>query len=238
MGSGDGQSSRTIGTTSGVGRSRDVHAVEANPAPRLTKRGAATRARIVHAAADLIRTQGVGRTTLDEVIALSEVSKSQFYRHFEDRSALVLGVIDHVGRETLKVEREQLSRVHTISGLRQWRDSIVASTSAGPGRHACALGTLVADISPEDVVACRKLDEVFAMWRALFETLLTRLRDQGAISTEANVTQIAGGFIVAVQGGCLLARAAGNIEPMASAIDLSIDHLQLLAHTDGVKGPA
>ncbi len=79
------------------------------------------------------------------------------------------------------MEREQLSRVHTISGLRQWRDSIVASTAAGPGRHAYALGTLVAHISPEDVVACRKLDEVFAMWRALFETLLTRLRDQGAI---------------------------------------------------------
>jgi len=41
-----------------------------------------------------------------------------------------------------------------------------------------------------------------------------------------------------VQGGCLLARAAGNMEPMASAIDLSIDHLQLLAWTQGVEGMA
>ncbi len=58
MGPGDGRPARMNETTSGAGRSRDVHAVETNPAPRLTKRGAATRARIVHAAADLIRTPG------------------------------------------------------------------------------------------------------------------------------------------------------------------------------------
>jgi len=43
----------------------------------LTARGAATRSRIVEAAADLIYAHGVERTSLDEVMAASGVSKSQ-----------------------------------------------------------------------------------------------------------------------------------------------------------------
>ena len=43
----------------------------------LTARGAATRARIVEAAADLIYAHGVEQTSLDEVMAASGVSKSQ-----------------------------------------------------------------------------------------------------------------------------------------------------------------
>ena len=43
----------------------------------LTARGAATRSRIVEAAADLIYAHGVERTSLDDVMAASGVSKSQ-----------------------------------------------------------------------------------------------------------------------------------------------------------------
>lgn len=48
-----------------------MNAAEKLPEPRLTSRGAATRARIVEAAAGLMRVQGVNATTLDDVIAAS-----------------------------------------------------------------------------------------------------------------------------------------------------------------------
>jgi len=49
----------------------------------LTARGAATRSRIVEAAADLTYAHGVDRRSLDEVIAASGVSKSQLYHYFD-----------------------------------------------------------------------------------------------------------------------------------------------------------
>jgi AcrR family transcriptional regulator len=209
---------------------------QVDKAPRLTKRGAATRARIVKAAAELIRTQGAWRTTLDEVIAVSAVSKSQLYRHFENKSALVRAVIDLIGEETMQVERERLGTVDSLEGLRRWRDAVVAADTTRQGRHGCLLGTLAVDVSEEDPLACEKLDAVFQAWRALFETILNRFRDRGLIPTDANVLQIATGFIVAVQGGYLLARMAGNIEPLGAAIDLSIEHLHLLAHVNVTAG--
>jgi AcrR family transcriptional regulator len=83
----------------------------------LTARGAATRSRIVEAAADLICAHGVERTSLDDVMAASGVSKSQPYHYFADKDALVLEVI-----------AGQTERVHSrnlcVSHLRRSRPTV------------------------------------------------------------------------------------------------------------------
>jgi len=56
---------------------------------RLTSRGAATRARIVESASELMLARGVAATTLDEVMAASGTGKSQFYQHFSNKTDLV-----------------------------------------------------------------------------------------------------------------------------------------------------
>jgi TetR/AcrR family transcriptional regulator, transcriptional repressor for nem operon len=61
--------------------------------PKLTARGAATRNRIVLAAAELMHIKGVAATTIDDVLAASATSKSQFYEHFGDKTKLVYEVI-------------------------------------------------------------------------------------------------------------------------------------------------
>ena len=50
-------------------------------------------ATIVEATADLIDAHGVERTSLDDVMAVSDVSKSPFYHYFADKDALLLEVI-------------------------------------------------------------------------------------------------------------------------------------------------
>src|SRR5262249_26320844 len=57
----------------------------------LTERGAATRSRIVNAAADLMYEHGMEGTSLDEVMAASGVSKSQLYHYFTDQDVLGRG---------------------------------------------------------------------------------------------------------------------------------------------------
>ena len=76
--------------------------------PRLTSRGAATRGRIVLAAAELMHVQGVAATTIDEVLAASATSKSQFYQHFDDKSDLVYEVINLRADEVLSCQRLRL----------------------------------------------------------------------------------------------------------------------------------
>lgn len=198
-------------------------------AARLTARGAKTRSRIVATAAELMRVRGVGGTTLDDVVSASKVSKSQLYRHFDDKPALVRAVIEFVGERRIAGERERLEKVRTFAGLRRWRDALVEHNALHEGRYGCPLGSLANEVSDQDWIARRKLDDLFMAWRELFEDLLRRFQREGVIPQDADVVQLATGFVAAVQGGYLLAQTSRDVTPMASAIDMAITHLHLLA---------
>ena len=210
-----------------------VEASQTVAATRLTARGAKTRSRIVATAADLMRVRGVGGTTLDDVVSASKVSKSQLYRHFEDKPALVRAVIEHVGEQRITTERERLEKVRTFAGLRRWRDALVQHNALQDGRYGCPLGSLANEVSDQDSIARSKLNELFMAWQELFEDLLHRFQREGVIPRDADVAQLATAFVAAVQGGYLLAQTSRDVTPMASAIDVAIAHLQLLAREHG-----
>jgi AcrR family transcriptional regulator len=74
-----------------------------------TRRGQASRGRIVEAAADLMFTRGVRGTGLDDVLTATGVGKGQFYHYFPNKEALVRAVI-----------ARQAERI--LDGQRQWPD--------------------------------------------------------------------------------------------------------------------
>src|SRR4029077_15207907 len=100
----------------------------------LTARGAATRSRIVNAAADLIYAHGVGRTSLDEVMAEAGVSKSQLYHYFADKDALVLEVIALQTERVLDAQQPHLQALDTLPALKAWRDVFVRLNKAAQYR--------------------------------------------------------------------------------------------------------
>ncbi len=202
-------------------------------AERLTPRGAQTRSRIVDTAAELMRVRGVGGTTLDDVLSASKVSKSQLYRHFRDKPALVRAVIELVGERTITREHERLENVRTIAGLRRWRDALVEHNALQEGRYGCPLGSLANEVSDQDSVARTQLHHLFQAWEGLFADLLRRFQRDGVIPQDADVARLATGFVAAVQGGYLLAQTSRDATPMASAIDMAISHLRQLGDASG-----
>src|SRR5690242_15871072 len=113
---------------------------ERSGGPRLTRKGAATRARIVDAAAELIFQQGVASTTIEEVRDGAQVSNSQLYHYFEDKPALVRAVIElQADRAIGTQERFDLS---SLEGLREWRVFGVNDTRETGGRGGCPVRSL------------------------------------------------------------------------------------------------
>lgn len=124
--------------------------------------------------------------------------------------------------------------MRTFAGLRRWRDALVENSALHDGRYGCSLGSLANEVSDQDSVARRMLHDLFTAWQELFGDLLRRFQRDGVIPQDADVAQLATGFVAAVQGGYLLAQTSRDVAPMASAIDMAIAHLHLLAgkHTD------
>ena len=78
---------------------------ETSDRPKLTPKGARTRARIVENAAALIHERGVAGTTLEDVKAAAGVSGSQMYHYFPDKDDLVQAVIDYQAETIVKRQR-------------------------------------------------------------------------------------------------------------------------------------
>jgi AcrR family transcriptional regulator len=194
---------------------------------RLTRRGAATRRRIVAAAAELMYMKGVSATTLDEVRAASGTSKSQLYNHFADKEQLVRAVVLLRAEEIMEREQAALHRLRSFNGLVRWRDALVQRNALQKGAYGCILGSLAGEVSDQDEVARLALAETFDQWEKLIEAGLRRMQDAGTLSADAHPRKLAIGLMAALQGGYLLAQTARDVTPMEIALDMALDHVRM-----------
>ena len=190
----------------------------------LTARGAATRASIVEAAADLIYAHGVERTSLDDVMAASGVSKSQLYHYFADKDALVLEVIARQTERVLDAQRRHLEALDSLPALRAWRDAIVRLNKAVQGK-GCPLGNLASELANDSEPARKRLADSFSMWRDRIESGLTKMRERGELAASADPHDLALALLSAVEGGLLLAKTTHSSRPLELSLDMAIDHV-------------
>jgi len=190
----------------------------------LTARGAATRARIVEAAADLLYAHGVERTSLDDVMAASGVSKSQLYHYFADKDALVLAVIARQTERVLGAQRPHLEALDSLPALKAWRNAIVRLNKATQGK-GCPLGNLASELANDSEPARKRLADSFSMWRDRIENGLAKMRERGELSASADPHDLALALLSAVEGGLLLAKTTHSSRPLEIAIDMAIDHV-------------
>jgi len=196
------------------------------PEPRsLTRRGAATRKRIVDAAANLTYAHGVDRTSLDDVMAESGVSKSQLYHYFADKDALISEVITLQTERVLGAQQPHLGALDSLSALRSWRDTIVQLNDGIHGK-GCPLGSLASELVNDSEPARKQLAGSFAVWSNSIEQGLVKMRERGELAASANPHELATALLCAVQGGLLLAKTARSSHPLRVALDMAINHVE------------
>lgn len=196
----------------------------------LTPRGAATKCRIVAAAARLIYAGGAERVSLEEVMEASGTSKSQLYHYFTDKDQLVCEVIEFQAGRILQNNASHLLRLDSFEALRAWRDAIIAASRAGRV-GGCPLGSLANELAPLSEEARNLLNRSFEAWSATIEAGLSRMKESGHISPAADTKAIALGVLATIQGGLLLSKTARNPEPLKLALDMALSHIKRYAVT-------
>lgn len=196
---------------------------------RLTPRGEATRLRILRAAADLMHVKGVGLTTLDDVRVASGTSKSQLYRHFTDKEALVHAVIGYQAEQVLGRQRRLLKRLNSFRGLELWREAVLQRNALRDGAYGCEIGSLASELSDTDEEARELLAEHFASWETLLFEGFERMQASGQLRRDADPRTLATAVMAAVQGGYLMAQLARDVEPMAVALTMAVEHVRSFA---------
>ncbi len=187
----------------------------------LTARGAATRARIVEAAAELVRRHGAAGTGLEAVMAAAGVSKSQLYHYFADKEALVTAVVEWQTECVLAVNGPLLERLDSLEDLRHWRDVLISGSEAVQGAGGCPLGSLVGELAehPRQRAA---LADGFWRWRDYFHAGFERMRANGQLAPSVEPEELATAVLAALQGGLLLAQTARSSMPLVHALDMAV----------------
>ena len=155
------------------------------PARRLTARGAATRARIVAAAASLVYERGIAGTSLDDVMAKTGTSKSQLYHYFADKDALIGAVIKAQLGRIIAAQEAGLHEVSSWEGLQRWCDHFVTATRATHGAGGCPLGSLVGELADQSEPA-RLCSRSARQWQSYLSEGFEAMRDNGELAAQAD----------------------------------------------------
>jgi TetR/AcrR family transcriptional repressor of nem operon len=197
-------------------------------APRLTRKGRATRERIVAAAAELMFVRGVAGTSTDEVRRAAGVSTSQIYHYFSDKTALVKAVIAHQTEQVLDAQQPLLGRLDTLEALRAWRDLVVDLQRLRHCEGGCPIGSMASELSETCPETRPDLIEGFGRWEAGIRDGLRAMRDRGDLRADADPDRLALATLAALQGGLLLTQLRRETTPLEAALDAMLDRIASL----------
>jgi AcrR family transcriptional regulator len=190
----------------------------------LTKKGLATRQRIVNAMAAEIRDRGVGNVTLDDVCLRSGTGKGQLFHYFpEGKEELLLAVAQREADRVLADQQPHLGELTTWTAWRQWRDTVVRRYRRQGAD--CALGALLTEIGQRTPAAQAVTMRLFEQWQAQVQAGIEAMQASGDISGAIDPMRAASAMIAAIQGGVIILMTTGSARHLEAALDLCLDYL-------------
>jgi AcrR family transcriptional regulator len=187
-----------------------------------------TRQKLIHAALYLFWDRGFAGTSMSDLLAQADVNSGSFYHFFESKEALLKAVLEEylVGLGPQIVEpafRETTDPVARIFAILAGYRLRILSTNC---HYGCPLGRLALEIDPENRPAHALIAENFRGWIGAVRGCLTEARDGLVEGTD--IGALATYVLAVMEGGVMLSRSYGSVEPFDQSISQLREHFRLL----------
>lgn len=191
----------------------------------LTRKGEATRGRIVAGAAAEVRERGVDEVRLEDVMARTGTSKSQLFHYFPGgKEELLLAVAQHEADQVLADQQPMLGNLTSWPAWQAWRDRLVSRYLAQG--QTCPLNGLLGQAGRRAPAARAVLTGLMQRWEAAIADGVRHMQSTGDIAAEVDAGRAAAALLAGIQGGVLLLLSTGRIDHLEAALDLTIDSLR------------
>ncbi len=187
-----------------------------------TARGRATRERILKTATDLISERGIAGTSLDDVRAQAQVSKSQLYLYFPDREALLREVAVSTCDSVIDTQADILSEFDSLPGIERYLTALVDLQVQLERPSGCPIASLAGQLASHDERSRLILAEGLDRWEAGLRTGLEALAARGELKPEADPALLATQTLSLLQGGLLLSQVRRDATQMRVAADTAL----------------
>jgi TetR/AcrR family transcriptional regulator, transcriptional repressor for nem operon len=195
------------------------------PGEPTTKRGHASRQRIVERAAELFTERGISATSLDEVLAAVGAGKGQFYHYFRGRDELAAAA---VGYRCTQVVAGLSQALGGVSSLRELEEALAGFVAGFDqlGMPGCPIGTLSAEVADRNEDARLQTAAGFDAWERLLADALERMRQQGELRADSQPAMLATGLLASIEGGMVLSQARKDIASLRVAVEAGLGQVR------------
>jgi AcrR family transcriptional regulator len=196
-----------------------------SPEPVLTKKGLATRQRIIDGAAEEIRANGVGAVTLDDVLTRTHTSKSQLFHYFPSgKEQLLLAVAEQEAELVLADQQPYLGELTSWAAWQRWRD-VVVERYRRQGQN-CPLSLLISEIGRTTPGAQAVTAALMRQWHSEIATGIREMQRQHKIGQHVDADAAARALLAGIQGGVSMLLATGELSYLQDALDIGIAALR------------
>ena len=191
----------------------------------LTAKGLATRRRIIEGAAAEIRERGVAVTTLDDVRARTQTSKSQVFHYFPGgKEQLLLAVAQHEAELVLSDQQPYLGALTSWEAWQRWRD-VVVDRYRRQGQQ-CPLAVLMSEIGRTTTGSQAVTTALMRQWHAEIAAGIRHMQREGNIASSLDADRSAAALLAGIQGGVGIMLSTGDLGYLEAALDIGIDTLR------------
>ncbi len=191
-----------------------------------TRRGQASRERLVNAAVAAVADHGIKQLRVDEVLVAADSSKSQMYHYFSDRDALIDAVVAQRCEEFLVLLDQAFAAVTTLDGLAMVLDRFASDYATR--LNGCPIGTLASELTAGPEPARQTVIAAFGAWEGYVVAALERIQSSGQLRSELDAEELALAVLAGLEGGMFLSQVRGTARPLQVALGSALAYLETL----------
>lgn len=201
---------------------------------RPLRKGEATREKLLAITERAALSKGISATSIDEIIAEAEITKSGFFYHFRDKNELALAVLErYIAMDAAQVD-QTLARASELSDdplqrvliMLKLYAEIMDSLSAVPS--GCVAATLAYQESQFDRRVRNRMLQASLDWRRTFRVLLDGIAAVYPPRDAVDLNAVADFCTGSVQGAIVIAKMRQDPRVMGEQVMILRSYLKLL----------
>lgn len=174
------------------------------------KKSEATRLNILQKAFELIYSNGYQTTSVDEIIATTQVTKGAFYYHFKTKDEMGLAIINELMIPNFKntfIEPFQ-SFVNPFDAIYNLMHHLLIENETLKVEYGCPASNFTQEMAPWNIDFTKALNELTMQWEQTMIDVIEKAKENGKIKADVNAKEIA----VFVMSGYWGVRNLGKLE--------------------------
>lgn len=156
------------------------------------KKAAATRLNILQKAFELIYVNGYQTTSIDHIIATTQVTKGAFFYHFKNKEEMGLAIINEILKpslttsflEPLQKEQDPIVVIYNLMY------DLLLKNEFLKVEYGCPVANFTQEMTPWNIDFSKALAELTQEWTKAMTTAIERGQQNGFIRKDVNAIQV------------------------------------------------